>query len=554
MQRALREGVSLVFGSLFFAHVALAGPGLERLVVPMTATSYLSGPRVMGTALGVWQDDTATQTSYFHQLSAGTARTTRVTEYLPSASPYVLGSGRVVVIAYSPDGVSPRRVYFLATGGAPLALGLEVAAEPAAMAFDGNLMYLVARPVGDASAGYELFRTDGSPTGTWSLGDLCPGPSSSRPEVLGASGGSFYFAAHTCAPVGVSPADLALYATDGRTAHVVGDLSPEGRDAGISGKSRDGDDLVLLVDVTSDSPSPGSTTQGKTTLPFVVHQGDLSVMPELSGASFLGTSAHGLVLESGRRPMHWGDVEPYSSEPVVAGLGTFRGNLVVTTGAYSSLGVTDGTAEHTFALPWSTPDATFHPVGSASAGVVFGVQVLDPTHVQTRSRELWTSDGSASGTTRLATVGPGQTIGEGQATPSGRLLFQVGKDVWRTDGTAAGTRRVVTDIQTTFAVEGEKVYFSRLGRGVSMWDPDAVLPEPAPAPDAGSADAGADVSTIEAAPSAATPRARLDFPRSSGSCEAGGLGLPGGPWALVLLVGVAFLALLERRSRERTDP
>lgn len=554
MQRALREGVSLVFGSLFFAHVALAGPGLERLVVPMTATSYLSGPRVMGTALGVWQDDTATQTSYFHQLSAGTARTTRVTEYLPSASPYVLGSGRVVVIAYSPDGVTPRRVYFLATGGAPLALGLEVAPEPAAMAFEGNLMYLVARPVGDASAGYELYRTDGTPTGTWSLGDLCPGPSSSRPELLGASGGSFYFAAHTCAPVGVSPVDLALYRTDGRTAYVVGDLSPEGRAAGISGKSRDGDDLVLLVDVASDSPSPGSTTHGKTTLPFVVHQGDVSAMPELSGASFLGTSAHGLVLESGRQLVHWGDVEPYSTEPVVAALGTFRGNLVLTTGAYSSLGVTDGTAEHTFALPWSTPDSTFRAVGSASAGVVFGVQVLDPTHLQTLTREVWTSDGSASGTARLATVGPGQSIGDGERTPAGRLLFQVGKDVWRTDGTPAGTRRVVTDIQSTFAVEGETVYFSRLGRGVSMWDPDAPLPEPqAPVPDAGIPDS-ADASAIEAPPPAETPRAPLDFPPSSGSCEAGGLGLPGGPWALVLLVGVAFLALLERRSRERTDP
>jgi ELWxxDGT repeat protein len=509
----------------------------------------------MGTALGVWQDDTATQTSYFHQLSAGTARTTRVTEYLPSASPYVLGSGRVVVIAHSPDGVTPRRVYFLATGGAPLALGLEVAAEPAAPAFDGNLMYLVARPVGDASAGYELYRTDGSPTGTWSLGDLCPGPSSSRPEVLGASGGAFYFAAHTCAPVGVSPADLALYRTDGRTAHVVGDLSPEGRASTISGKARDGEDLVLLVDVASDGPSPGSAPNEKKTLPFVVHEGELSAMPELTSARFLGPSAHGLVLESARQPLHWGDVEPYSSEPVLAALGTFRGNLVLTTGTYGSLGVTDGTAEHTFALPWSTPDATFHAVGSASAGVVFGVQVLDPHHVQSLGREVWVSDGSAGGTVRLATVGPGQSIGEGERTPAGRLLFQVGKDVWRTDGTSVGTRRVVTDIQSTFAVEGENVYFSRLGRGVSMWDPDAVLPGPqTPSTDAGASDASDDASAIQASPPAATPRAPLDFPPSSGSCDAGGLGLPGGPWALVLLVGVAFLALLERRSRERTDP
>lgn len=554
MQRALREGVSLVVGSLFVAHVALAGPGLERPVVPMTATSYLSGPRVMGTAIGVWQDDTATQTSYFHQLSAGTARTTRVTEYLPSASPYVLGSGRVVVIAYSSDGISPQRVYFLGTGGAPLALGLEVAAEPGAIAFDGNLMYLVARPVGDASAGYELYRTDGTPTGTWSLGDLCPGPSSSRPEVLGSSGGAFYFAAHTCAPAGVSPADLALYRTDGRTAQMVGDLSPEGRAAGISGKSRDGDDLVFLVDVASEGPSPGSPSRGTTTSPFVVHQGELAALPELSGATFLGTSAQGIVLESGRRPLRWGEVEPYSSEPVVAGLGTFRGNLVLATGAYSSLGVTDGTAAHTFALPWSTPDAIFRGVGNASAGVVFGVQVLDPTHLQTLARELWTSDGSASGTTRLASVGPGQNIGEGRRTPSGRLLVQVGKDVWRTDGTPSGTRRVVTDIQTTFAVEGETVYFSRLGRGISMWDPDAVLPEPGPTPDAGSADAGADASAIEPAPPAATPRAPFELPPSSGGCDAGGLGLPGGPWALVLLAGAALLALLERRSRERTDP
>jgi ELWxxDGT repeat protein len=346
---------------------------------------------------------------------------------------------------------------------------------------------------------------------------------------------------------------LALYRTDGRAAQVVGDLSPEGGAAGISAKSRDGDDLVFLVDVASQSPSPGSS-HGTTTLPFVVHQGELSALPELTSASVLGASAHGIVLESGGRPLRWGDVEPYSTEPVVAGLGTFRGNLVLATGAYSSLGVTDGTAAHTFALPWSTPDATFTGVGTTSAGVVFGAQALDPTHVRTLARELWTSDGSASGTRRLAAVGPGQTLGEGQPTPSGKLLVRVGKDVWRTDGTPEGTRRVVTDIQTTFAVEGESVYFSRLGRGVSMWDPDAVLPEPVPAPDAGSADAGADASTIEPAPPAATPRAPLDLPPSSGSCDAGGLGLPGGPWALVLLAGAAFLALLERRSRERSDP
>ena len=87
-----------------------------------------------------------------------------------------------------------------------------------------------------------------------------------------------------------------------------------------------------------------------------------------------------------------------------------------------------------------------------SALAVFGGRLyfsaFDPAH----GRELWVSDGTRSGTTRVKDIFPGATSSDAAdlVSAAGRLFFaashpNLGTELWTTDGTRAGTK-VVADI------------------------------------------------------------------------------------------------------------
>ena len=87
-----------------------------------------------------------------------------------------------------------------------------------------------------------------------------------------------------------------------------------------------------------------------------------------------------------------------------------------------------------------------------SALAVFGERLyfsaFDPAH----GRELWTSDGTGPGTTRVKDIFPGSTSSEAAdlVRAAGRLFLaaahpDLGTELWASDGTRVGTR-VVADI------------------------------------------------------------------------------------------------------------
>jgi ELWxxDGT repeat protein len=107
----------------------------------------------------------------------------------------------------------------------------------------------------------------------------------------------------------------------------------------------------------------------------------------------------------------------------------------------SALWVTNGTAAGTRRLARFSPEAIYLPDVSLGFRIVFSA--ADSTH----GRELWTTDGTTVGTRLLKDFCPGPCSGDafpilvhhkrlviGAATPDR------GSELWTTDGTAAGTR------------------------------------------------------------------------------------------------------------------
>jgi ELWxxDGT repeat protein len=90
-----------------------------------------------------------------------------------------------------------------------------------------------------------------------------------------------------------------------------------------------------------------------------------------------------------------------------------------------------------------------------------------------QDRELWTSDGTAEGTQRVADIfpGPGSSLPSGLTVAGGKLYFSAndgthGAELWESDGTAAGTR-LAQDIAPEgasspngFTAAGNYLYFT----------------------------------------------------------------------------------------------
>jgi ELWxxDGT repeat protein len=127
------------------------------------------------------------------------------------------------------------------------------------------------------------------------------------------------------------------------------------------------------------------------------------------------------------------------------------GNVYFT--IFAKLWKSDGTAAGTVLLAdiWPGIHASDPAIVGQAGGIVF-FSAADPIH----GRELWKTDGTAAGTALVKDLdgGSGDSFGpfpdiyrEGSATVGNRLYFRSGgffgpKDLWVTDGTAAGTSRI----------------------------------------------------------------------------------------------------------------
>jgi ELWxxDGT repeat protein len=265
----------------------------------------------------------------------------------------------------------------------------------------------------DANAGWQLWRSDGSPTGTNLVVDLSPYVEDSRYNLtrpIAEFNGFFYFA--------VDGYDgLRLWKTDGSSAGTttVGTVHPAGPD-----------DIARLV--------PGLVFANK--LYFLVN-------------SFGGSGEHSTLWftdgsDAGTQPLTYpGSANDLVTDLVVVGDGLFFSAIDTEwfKGANrSALYRSDGSAAGTHKL-LDVPQAQIRDP------IAYAGQLLFSAYTSQHGQELWRSDGTVAGTRMLKDVTPGRDgVVDDLRTVGGVVLFTAGnypeQDLWRSDGTAAGTFRL----------------------------------------------------------------------------------------------------------------
>ena len=302
--------------------------------------------------------------------------------------------------------------------------------------------------------GAELWRSDGSPEGTWPLADLEPGAAGSDPGPGVVLGGTLVFSAAT------STSGRELWRTDGSGTgtELVKDIRPGSLGSqpsapvkvgstlyfsandGVSGEElwrTDGTPVgtARVRDFVSGSASshPRELVELKGSLVFVANSS--------SGGTVLWTLAPDSFPRS--IPVSHAGLAGYALEKltVVNGRLLFFAHV----GGRPGLWVYDGTSTGAALLSVGAFDAVTHV---ARAGRVLYFRASDPEH----GFELWRSDGTASGTWRVKDLLPGRGWGVDEAPLWGLedralVFFRAtdgvhGLELWVSDGSEAGTRPV----------------------------------------------------------------------------------------------------------------
>ncbi len=275
-------------------------------------------------------------------------------------------------------------------------------ASPENLTAAGDLLFFTAT---DPGSGRELWRTDGTSSGTRLVKDLWAGQVSSGPEELTELGGAVFFRAAD--PVYGSE----LFKSDGTSGGtvLVKDIHPDGADA-----------------------SPAELIVSAGTLFFRANDG--------TGGEELwktdGTSAGTLLLK---------DILPGSGSSNLGNFTDVGGALFFTAddGEHGTeLWKTDGTSEGTVMVRDIKPGAVnSSPENLTNLGGTLFFTVYDPFG----SVELYRSDGTPQGTVVVKDFGSGAGSAIGQLTAVGNLLFLTiddaayGRELFKSDGTEQGT-------------------------------------------------------------------------------------------------------------------
>jgi ELWxxDGT repeat protein len=316
----------------------------------------------------------------------------------------------------------------------------------------GTLVFFAAS---DAN-GCEPFVSDGTPAGTFALGDLAAGSANSSPQRFTAVGSQAFFTATSTATgrelwvsdgsaAGTRPvADFAPGATGADPLGLIeynGRLVFVARDAGASRRLRSTDGNVI----DTIEPSAG----------FVAGNETVRFGNEVCFAGNDGTTGNELWCSdgsgAGTRRVRDLFVGAGSSTPgnfLVAN--TALGSRLFYTSTNSAdsvtrLAISDGSSGGTFIL---NPTGGFSSIFFAAVGG----QALARNSDASGDVELWRSDGSALGTSRLADIGsaPGSSL-MSRIVPSAShsigyfaaFRSTTGYELWRTNGTASGTQQVI---------------------------------------------------------------------------------------------------------------
>jgi ELWxxDGT repeat protein len=345
----------------------------------------------------------------------------------------------------------------LRTRGAPvsaalallLGLGLGIW-SPAHARFTASLNGLLFFVADDGTSGLELWKSDGTETGTVRVKDIRPGPDGSNPTDLTVAGSTLFFVADD----GVSGQEL--WTSDGT------------EDGTLRVK-----DIRTVPDVGGEIGSlPQDLTPMNGLLFFVANDGE-------SGKELWKSDG----TEAGTERVK--DIRPGAPFGVPFGesvLGVANGTLffMATDGFNDQLWTSDGTETGTalvrnVGVPGGFGsglcghfEKTFTAVGST----LFFVSRDDATGC-----ELWKSDGTAAGTVRVKDIeaGAGGSSPRDLTNVNGTLFFTANSDeLWTSDGTEEGTVQInlpgFTQVRRgSLAAVGSTVFF--IGSG-ELWKSD----------------------------------------------------------------------------------
>lgn len=323
----------------------------------------------------------------------------------------------------------------------------------------------------DGIHGSELWRTDGTPEGSWILKDICPGDCSSTPwEFSLPIRGYVYFEAAD------GDHGRAIWRTDGTAegTELAWDLPVGGRSAdrdftaffprelgdsvffvgddGINGAElwrsdgEPGGALEMVADIRPgpEGSQPASLFVVEDTLYFTADDGVVGRELWRTDGTAGGTRMVKDVCE-GLQGCFWTEqVDPPAGSWIFAAMGDEL--LFVTQGhpAYpDALWITDGTDAGTRRIPGIETRNTLFPFRAGDDAVLLAASNGD------LDVELWRTDGTTAGTYEvidLNTEGSGSTPRVLAASPEW-VYFSAyesihGRELWRTDGTAAGTEMV----------------------------------------------------------------------------------------------------------------
>ncbi|HYI23197.1 MAG TPA: ELWxxDGT repeat protein [Candidatus Limnocylindrales bacterium] len=277
---------------------------------------------------------------------------------------------------------------------------------PANLVAVGNTLFFTAHGAG----GRELWKSDGTEAGTIRVKNIRAGSASSNPFYLTDVAGTLFFGATDSNGTG-------LWTSDG---------------------TEPGTDLVGYV-----SFGPITSFRGKAFFGGV--EGELW----MSDGTLAGTVP---VKDFGDAPI--GEME------VV-------GNRLYIAAGVDGLWVSDGTTDGTNlvdTIPYTPDSAGFHTLTSAGGRLYFLRDKGATDEISPNVTDLWTSDGTASGTARVKNFGNGDDYVQDLVAAQGRLFFTAAGKLWKSSGTATTTQAVASGGGPVVNAGGT-VYFLR-GDGV----------------------------------------------------------------------------------------